>query len=258
MKVQQLHQMYFSPTGTTKKVLEILAKEMGRSGQQIDLTLNREVKYHFTANDVVLFGIPVYSGRVPRTAVERLTHLKGENTPVILVATYGNRDYDDALLELKKLMEVRGFAVVAAMAVSCEHSIVTSIAAGRPDEADVKKLQGFAQQIMEKIAKLPSWSELPKLEVKGNPQFCEYKNIPMKPQASSACVKCGICVENCPVGAIAKENPSQTDKNACISCMRCVRVCPKQARSISGLMQMAAKLTLSGKCKGRKEAELFL
>ncbi|MGI6095055.1 MAG: EFR1 family ferrodoxin [Lachnospiraceae bacterium] len=258
MKIQQLHQMYFSPTGTTKKVLEILAQEIGRNGQQIDLTLKQDVKYHFTANDVVVFGIPVYSGRVPRTAVERLTHLKGENTPVILVAAYGNRAYDDALLELKKLMEVRGFLVVAAVAAVCEHSIVPSIAAGRPDEADVKKIKEFAQQIMKKIDALQSWKEMPKLEVKGNPQFCEYKNVPLKPKASASCVKCGICAENCPAGAISKENPSLTDTSLCISCMRCVRNCPKQARSVSGIMQMAAKMMLQGKCKQRKEPELFV
>lgn len=258
MKIQQLHQMYFSPTGTTKKVLDIIAKEIGRSGQQVDLTTELGVKYHFTANEVVIFGIPVYSGRVPRTAVERLTHLKGENTPVILVATYGNREYDDALLELQKLLEMRGFLTVAAMAVSVEHNIFPTVAAGRPDAEDIKMLQGFVQQIMEKVSALKAWKALPKVVVKGNEQFCEYKLCSFKPKATAACVKCGICAKNCPVGAIPAGDPSQTDKDACISCMRCTRVCPQQARSIAGLKYTAAKALFESKCKVRKEAELFL
>lgn len=37
-------------------------------------------------------------------------------TPAIAVCVYGNRDYDDALIELKDAIEANGFKTVAAAA----------------------------------------------------------------------------------------------------------------------------------------------
>ena len=66
----------------------------------------------FSAGELVVLGVPVYGGRIPALAAERMAQLKGQQTPVIILVTYGNRDYEDALLELKTILEQQQFVVV--------------------------------------------------------------------------------------------------------------------------------------------------
>lgn len=47
---------------------------------------------------------------------------------------------------------------------------------------------------------------------------------------SKKCVGCGICVENCPMGAIVISNGhAEIDKTKCINCGACAANCPNQA-----------------------------
>jgi len=44
------------------------------------------------------------------------------------------------------------------------------------------------------------------------------------------CVACGVCVEECPVGAIAvADDAARIDEEECIRCGRCHDVCPEEA-----------------------------
>ena len=91
--------------------------------REVDLTRpeERRKEYHFTENDLVILGVPVYYGRVPE--VEGLLDgLHGGNTPVILLAVYGNRLIDDALVELSDLCAARGFRTLAAGSFVAPHT----------------------------------------------------------------------------------------------------------------------------------------
>ncbi len=53
---------------------------------------------------------------------------------------------------------------------------------------------------------------------------------PGSPQAGEQCTGCGVCAENCPVGAIHIENRrAVTDAEACIRCYCCQELCPQHA-----------------------------
>jgi nitroreductase/NAD-dependent dihydropyrimidine dehydrogenase PreA subunit len=45
------------------------------------------------------------------------------------------------------------------------------------------------------------------------------------------CIKCGMCVVECPTGVIKLEanGPKEVNPNACLECGHCVAVCPKEA-----------------------------
>ena len=111
---------YFSPTHTTKTVAEevagALAAPLGASVEIVDLTLpgHRPADVSCGADDVLVFGFPVYAGRVPALLRDEFAHLIGQDTPAVIVGLYGNRDFDDALLEAADLLGERGFDVVAA------------------------------------------------------------------------------------------------------------------------------------------------
>ena len=102
--------VYFSATYTTHRIVGHLAKRLSEEVTECDITNQAPAKEVFISKDEVLVvGIPVYAGRVPEMAVERIRQFKGEGTPAIAVAVYGNRDYDDALLELSDLLSENGW-----------------------------------------------------------------------------------------------------------------------------------------------------
>lgn len=262
MDISNVNLICFSPTNSTKKVLELLSGVWHKEVKHTDITdyANADRTGEYSDRDLVYIGVPSYGGRVPALALERLRNMRGHLTPAVLVATYGNRDYDDTLLELEEAVKKQGFCPVAAAAVVTEHSIMHQYGAGRPDEKDKEELKGFATQVREMILKVES-QELAgredSLGLKGTKPYKEYKGVPLKPAAGKKCTGCGLCAKKCPSGAIHQDDPKITDKDKCISCMRCVRICSNDARSVNKLLLMAAGLTMKSECAGRKNNEFY-
>ncbi len=46
---------------------------------------------------------------------------------------------------------------------------------------------------------------------------------------TSECVKCGMCIDICPVSAIIEGDQKYIITSDCIQCGRCVEVCPIEA-----------------------------
>lgn len=253
----KLYEIYFSPTGGTEAVSDCLAQAFSSDRERIDLCdASADFdSWTFSAEDVCLIAVPSYGGRVPETALERLNRMDGGGAAAIAVAVYGNRAYDDTLLELKDNLTADGFRCVAAVAAVAEHSIMRQFAFGRPDAQDRAELAAFSQKICQAIA---SGSAPAAITVPGSKPYREYGGVPLKPKAGKACKSCGLCAQKCPVGAIPADNPSDTDTGKCISCMRCIAVCPQHARACSKAMLLIASQKLKKACKDRKENELFL
>ena len=132
---KKLNLLYFSATNTTENVVKTIAKGICDSITEHNITLpeNRTREIEFTESDIVIVGVPVYAGRVPHFLVEYFDKIKGNNTYAVLTVVYGNREYDDALLELKNIFEKNGFLGIAGAAFIGEHSYTEILASGRPD-----------------------------------------------------------------------------------------------------------------------------
>ncbi|MEG1471180.1 MAG: 4Fe-4S binding protein [Clostridia bacterium] len=246
----------FSPTGGTAHVMTLLADTFAPQ-THIDLT-NPDTPFaalSLQPDDLCLFGVPSYGGRVPQIALERISQIKGNGAKAILVVVYGNRAYDDTLLELQNTLTACGFQPISAIAAVAEHSIMHQFAAGRPDALDQQELQSFAQAIQ---ARLSDPAPIPPLQLPGKQPYRTYGGVPFKPQANQKCTHCGLCAAQCPVAAISRDDPSRTDSAKCISCMRCVSLCPQNARKLNKALLLVASQKMKKACNTRKGNELFL
>lgn len=250
-------QIIFSPTGGTKRVADIISDGLANDvGGMIDLSDSKAAfsQVSFGAEDIAVIAVPSFGGRVPSAAVHRLREIRGNGAKAVIVCVYGNRAYEDTLVELQDAAEQAGFCIVAAIAAIAEHSIVRQYAAGRPDTEDRNRLADFARQI---LAKLESGA-VTKPSVPGNRPYRKAGGAGIVPKTGKSCNNCGLCAKQCPVGAISEENAALVDKKMCISCMRCVANCPQKAKSLNGAMVSAASLALRKACSVHKECELYI
>lgn len=252
----KIYEFCFSPTGGTKKVADILAGGLQGDIVPVNLTDYKAQFQNLTLNreDIAIVAVPSYGGRVPAIAVERLAMLNGNNIRTVLVCVYGNRAYEDTLLELEDTVKQAGFHVIAAVAAIAEHSIARQFASGRPDMKDEEQLSDFAEQIRDKL----SDGNISIPEIPGNRPYRKAGGTCMIPKPMKGCTNCKICAKECPVQAIDYENTKKVNKKICISCMRCISVCPHSVRRLNPVMLSAAGIALKKVCSERKECELFI
>lgn len=252
----KVYEICFSPTGGTKKAADSLTRTLAEQVISVDLTDSRADfdKIALTPDDLAVISVPSYGGRVPAPAVERLSALHGNGARAVLICVYGNRAYEDTLVELQDTTEQAGFRTIAAASAIAEHSIVHQFAAGRPDAQDAQQLTDFAKQIGEKIAA----GDDTKPSLPGNRPYKKASGIGLIPKPTKDCVGCGVCAAKCPMQAIDTQHPRKVDHKACISCMRCISVCPHAARKVNRVLLSAAGLALKKVCSERKACELFL
>jgi ferredoxin len=258
--------IYFSPTRTTEKVLEAIARGVGSpSVKRVDLTPPdaRTRELHVVRDGLAIIGAPVYGGRIPREAESRLGRVRADGVPAAVVAVYGNREYEDALLELRDIAVEAGFVPVAGAAFVGEHSYdrpTTPIASGRPDADDFRRAQAFGAAVAEKLNGLAVLDSVPPLHLPGNSPYRErFEPPPGAPVTRvELCTRCGECVPACPIGAIDARDPLNTDEEACIFCSACVKICPEGARlwEIEWITRVAR--WLAEEYAARKEPETYL
>lgn len=250
-----IHQITFSPTGGTRRVSELLCQGFADNSSFTELcTKEDNLKYPIVAaDDLAVISMPVYAGRVPALAVERLKGIKANGARCVIVAVYGNRAYEDALVEMQDVARAMGFQVIAGVAAIAEHSICRMYGAGRPDEEDAKELTSFGADIIKKVE---NGQTCDSLMLPGNRPYKQGCNGPY-PVADDACTECGTCAGECPSGAISVDNPKDNNQELCIGCMRCVSVCPAHARGIGERLNQLTAF-LAPLCCERKKNELFI
>jgi len=251
-------QIVFSPTGGTQKVADVITAEWGQSVKKIDLS---DATADFSGNtlgqeDLVVIAVPSFGGRVPALATHRLEKINGNQARCVVVCVYGNRAYEDTLIELNDAAEKSGFKVIAGIAAVAEHSIMHEYATGRPDEQDKDELREFAHKIYEKMN--DDAAQLSSPQMPGNRPYKTAGGTALVPTADHRCNACGLCAKKCPTQAISKIDPLEIDHEKCISCMRCVSVCPQSARRVNSSMVAVAALAMKEECSKRKNNELFI
>lgn len=262
--IETIHLIYFSPTGTTRRIVAAIAEGIGGARiVETDLTYpDHHCCPELGSRDIAIIGIPVYAGRVPELAVNRLKALSGAAAPAVVVAVYGNRAYEDALLELRDMAVGKDFTVVAAGAFIGEHSFSTDdlpVGPGRPDELDLEIAGKFGETIMSRLESSEGRGDHA-IEVPGNAPYQEgMKNLPFTPVVDDdICTQCEICIERCPSGAVSLADRIRMDVDSCILCAACLKSCPESAISLSSTPIAERMVMLNQNCSERREPELFV
>lgn len=244
----------FSPTGGTEKIARAVMQGINMPMRVVDLCRETDVQ-KIDADAVLVAALPVFGGRLPALARQRLEQLQGCGGPAVALAVDGNREYENALVELRDVLRGSGFVMAAAGAFVAEHSIDRSIAAGRPDPQDLQTAKEFGASAAEKIRNAETLTEV---EVPGSADYTTKKtdNGPV-PQTNDDCIGCGLCAASCPAAAIPPEHPNTTTA-ACIGCMRCVALCPHKARNIPAPILQRVGAFLKARASTPKQPEVFL
>ncbi len=265
---------YFSATGATKKIADAIAGELAkRFGVQsvgnVDFTLpeGRKEPASFSRQDIVVAGVPVYAGRVPNVLLKYLNTIHGNGALAVAVVAYGNRHYDDSLVEWRDILKSRGFQVVAAGAFIGEHSFSKILGGDRPDAQDMACVKAFARRIFEKLAASHGRAET--LSVPGNQPYQPYYRpkdkdgnpasiLKVVPKTSIDCISCGLCASLCPMGSIDADDPSRIT-GICIKCCACIKNCPVAAKYFDDANFLWHKKELEVAFSSpRREPEFFL
>jgi len=250
-----------------------IARGCGCDKEMLDITRPGARTQHLALSeqDLLIVGVPVYLGRIPALAAEWLRTIEAHNTPAVCVVVYGNRAYEDALLELSDLLTGCGCRPVAGAACIGEHSFSTPgavTAEGRPDTRDQKLAEAFGRDVCAKLPSIPSPDTIPVLALPGCHPYRQETCHPYKRgtpfwnvdfiAVGDSCTRCGICAEGCPVGAIDPADSRKIDTEACITCCACIRNCPEHAKSIKPGLVKDASLRVFTLNKERKEPEWYL
>jgi len=272
MSIKYVWAVYFSPTGTTQKIVtniaSVISKKLGVTMEKFDFTLPKERERHriFSKDDCVILGVPVIAGRVPNVLLKFLDTMEGGQALAVPIVVYGNRNYDDALIELKDILENDSFRTIAAGAFIGEHSFSRVLAKDRPDHNDMQIAADFANQIAEKVIAI---NEPVTPHVKGIPypyrgyfkprdrkgNIIDIRKV--KPLTRDNCNGCMLCAKKCPMGSISFENPKELT-GICIKCGACIKICPQQAKYYVDPGYLYHLKELEEVFVRRAEPELFL
>jgi NAD-dependent dihydropyrimidine dehydrogenase PreA subunit/flavodoxin len=270
---KQISALYFSATGTTKKIVTGIADKISENivGKieidNIDFTLPeaRKQAVSFGKEHILVVGVPVYAGRVPNVLLKYLKAVEGNGASAVAVVVYGNRNYDDALIELQDILAADGFKVIAGGAFIGEHSFSRTLGQNRPDEHDMAIAVDFANRIYKKIT---TPGEVPAVAVKGNRPYRDYykprdKNAnpvdirKVSPKTNNDCINCKLCADICPMGSIDPGDVSKVT-GICIKCCACIKNCPVGAKYFDDENYLRHKQELEIKFTERREPEVFV
>jgi len=253
--------IFFSPTGSTRKIAYTISKETNIEDiNYIDLTNPkiRETGISVEA-EIIIFGFPVYEEYIPHFIYEYLSLCTFNCQKCLIFSVYGNIGFGLSLKQMHKLLSEKGLSIILAAAFVAEHSFSNKnigLAVGRPTSEDLKVAKSLAQEFIKRITLEENALDLNKIP--GKLPFMarilpknSAKYFTQTPVINKNCVGCKKCINLCPRGAINESY--EIEENKCIRCFACVKKCKFDAREINYKISFLVKNVLKNSSKAYKK-----
>ena len=169
--------IYYSPAGGTEIMTRTLARKIGEildDCSPLDVSiecfdmLREQNNIVFDDETVAVIGMPVYVGKIPLPAAAALRGIEGNGAMTLAAVSYGGRKYGNALFELKRLAEERGFKAVGAGAFMISYIASRGSARSAAPAIDTAALSEFCNAASEKIKRLAG-CEIEELKIRPVP-----------------------------------------------------------------------------------------
>ena len=269
--------VYFSQTGNTRKVAEVMATTFGHLGHSVQtLPIKKASPKDITRCDLLGIGSPCFTGQAPTPIKNFLRSLPPlYNQPAFVFATSGGAP-GKVLYDLTSLLRRKGAEVIGGTLIrgECFHPAPCFIHRypGRPNSEDLKRARRFALNIAEHVsmgknglvarsrfdAFHKGW-KLYDLEGMFTPDPLVRLVMPkpkLDPAKRNKCNKCKWCIYKCPMNNITlKSFPIIGSK--CIRCYRCLTGCPEKAFNANFLLGNLILLSLHNTIFERRFGDLY-
>ena len=243
---------YFSGTGNTKIIAEMIAASLAELECKVDLIRIEDVlkgRRPLSAGeyDMVGIGCPVIGFTSPSLVSRFIRLLPRENgMKTFVFRTAGGVapiNYNASKGMIQKLKR-KGYDVF--------HERIFSISSNwirRFDDDVILKLHAAAEKKTRLMAEALVKGEARVLKTDLNLRLVMglvsavsslfFRIVGQDFKIGTSCTKCGLCVRNCPANNITDKGGSIRFGWSCNSCLRCVYACPQQAISLRRLTSYA-------------------
>ncbi len=229
---------YFSCTGNSRRVAELLAVRLGERLAPISLCCPGQA-INLAEGERLIFVFPIHSWGLPKGLAEALAHLPVSGTPgyCCMVATCGD-DCGLAAHQWRKVMLGRGFSADAAFSVQMPNTYVL-FPGFDVDKKDVEARKLAAMPVaVDGIARQIAASAKGDFSRHGVAAWLKSRMVypwfmkdldDSKFRATEVCTGCGRCAKSCPLGNITIDNRRPRWHGNCINCLACYHNCPRHA-----------------------------
>ncbi|MBC2400178.1 ferredoxin/menaquinone-dependent protoporphyrinogen IX oxidase [Clostridium tetanomorphum] len=227
---------YFSGTGNTKWIADKFKNAFNKNEIYIDLVnIENAEEIEIKNYDFLIIGTSIYAGLQPKIVdsfIEKLPN--GDFMKVMVYSTQAAKSAS-AVAILKKNLEKKGYKVYSQSMFQMSNNYYFAVGK-KTDKSTFKIIIDKAEQEVNETVK--DFIENRERRIHLNSlrvsiaKFVGKNFNKILPKMSKnltsteECIKCGLCLRNCPKGNITFENGHAVFHSKCILCMRCIHICP--------------------------------